>query len=532
VHRDICDWLDGLVKMWERKRTAGLREPMKILMCLPRGAGKSTLGNALDLWVHVRNPDTASAISSYDENQARNFLRVNRVVMEGENAYGYFRELYGVWKPVDDRPWGKDMMVHSQRVNPGARDYSFSIASIQSGVTGSRPDYVRLDDPTVQEKITKEANHVNRGRDHLDSIPLAMKTNGMLVVDLTRYTDADVGAKVLLEEGVREFCPTGMVPREKTYRFDESGWYVCWMAARGERGEPVFPQIWPEERLQHMERVKPLFYATQLMNDPSQGQHMPIERKHVDRLWVEPEHVSLMPLDISIHCDTAFKVPERIEQGCFNVIQVWGHQLGTGIVYYLDGWADRKSGPNEFTTKLVWFIRDVMKGRNAYPFVVTWDKVPGQDGLFGEFLNGALKEAGMPPINYLELPRQGRISGKDQIRVRQAAYGWRGGKVRLVRGAGDVEALVYEMTHIGTSPYNDRRDAAADVFHLDVYTAATGRGTGDLMGEIERPFDELLYAPFQSMTLDERRVLYDESLEREEMEEIASTSWDDELNAW
>lgn len=505
LHFELCNWLDTHVKDWERTRLLGERKAKKLLVCIPRGFGKSTVGSALDCWLQVRDPELAITISSYDEDQAKAFLGVAKAVFEGRSAYGHFEKLFGNWKPVDERPWQATRIIHGHRQHFALRDYSMAVASVGSGITGTRPDVFRLDDPIVQEKLTKESNWTDKARNHLDSAEYAVKSNGLHIVMLTRYSEDDVGGKILTEEGIATL--TGLYVDHK-----KGPWHAFYLAARDRELQPVLPQVWPDERLKEMEKKNPLFYASQLMNDPSASSTLPFQSKDLETVWIRKEDLP-SNLHYSIHCDTAFKDKLRRERGDWNVIQIWGHEHGTGRVYYVDGWADNTSDARSFTDKLVSTLGMLHRGGNQ-PFALTMDASPGRTGLYAAFLHDALATAGLPPINLLELRRGGKGKFSEESRVRTAVYAWKAGKVKVVRGAGDAEALAYEMTHIGTSPHDDRRDAACDVFHEEVYSPRL-MGTAQVGAVPLRPYADLLALPFERWTDGEKRWMYDQDEEEE-----------------
>jgi hypothetical protein len=112
-------------------------------------------------------------------------------------------------------------------------------------------------------------------------------------------------------------------------------------------------------------------------------------------------------------------------------------------------------------------------------------------------------------------------TGKE-VRIKQAVYAWKSGKVKLLRGAQEVESLIYEMTRIGVSKHDDMADAAADVFHPDVYMPETAILVDDPSPSNERPYDQLLWVPAGEWTGDEARTMYDETIGRRVEEDAES----------
>lgn len=513
IHGHLCDWLQEHTEAWEAKRAAGIRVPTKLLICIPRGFAKSTLVTAAyNTWLHLRNPELVTAISSFDEAKSIDFLRVIASTLSGEAAHGWFKALYGSWKPQDDRVWRKEAFVHAGRRNLGLRDPSFFTTSVAIGATGFRPDVFCLDDPIVEEKLTKEANWIEKAKDHVDSMRFAIKTNGLWVVCLTRYRDDDVAGKLLLDEGVASWAPTGMQPEDDEW-VKGGPWHVFFMSARDAIGDPVLPAVWPEERLAEAEAVDPMGFAAQMMNKPAEGAHMPVRKEHIERLWV---HEVNLPEEMrySIHLDTAFKDRDKVGRGDYNVIQLWSHSTdGDGKVYYLEGRRSNEWGIEEFTAELVGLLKRLYREK-MWPFVITDDQVSQKESQSYEaFLGGACRAARLPWPTYLPIPRAGR---KKEVRIRSAALAWTTGKVRLVRGAREVESLVSEMRRIGISSHDDMADAAADVFHPEVYVPELGAGAVGSPPPVERPYDMLMWVDPVTWNEEEVRKVYDEGLEEEE----------------
>lgn len=492
VHRPLCDWFDKSVKEWERRRASGERRPMKLLACIPRGFGKSTLITAAGgIWLHLRNPELVTLISSYGEDRSTAFLGVIKNVFEGKSTFGWWRDVYGSWEPDQGREWKVESIVHSARRHPETRDPSFEVTSINKGATGGRPDVFMLDDPISEDKIGEDPNHVVKAVRHFRSMEFAIKTNGLWVVCLTRKMDADVAGSILMEDGVEEFAETGMRPRDFEYRMG-GPWRVFFMSARDGLGEPVLPRVWPEARLQEVERTNPIRFASELMNMPAEGQHMMLKPEDVSRLWVEREALPTN-LRISIHCDTAFKTKERMAKGDESVIAVVGHTMdGSGLVYFLEARASNRWSSEKFFDELVAIVQRVKK-EYGWPFVITDEKeIAGKEGLFEPALASHFHAVGLPVPRLIQIARGGI---KKETRVRLAADYWLAKKVRLVHGAEGMSKLVHQMVRYGVTDHDDVADAFADAFSDGVYVPERRAQGGEDLHRIRlhRPLDHLLY---------------------------------------
>ncbi len=524
LHQQICDWIDAKIHIWEDRRNRGIRKPMKIMLEIFRGGGKSTIGCALDTYLHVRNPDACETISSYDKEKSKDFLAVDRTVFEGKNKFGWFKELWGdVSQQGDEREWHKESIVHMLRQNMGIRDPSIDVTSVSKGTTGSRPDIYRLDDPLQREKITEDSTFIDKAREHLDATCYAVKSNGLYLIYATPYAENDVCGKIWHEEGVASVAGQ---PPPFEYKEDPDGWHVFYMPVRDlSTGKSVVPNVYPDEYLNALERKDPDDFASQMMCNPAAGKAVPLKLKEIEILKLDPDHIP-RGLPVSIHCDTAYKDQKSVGRGDNNVIQEWHHQRSTGRVYYMDGEHDNTWGPREFINTLVIRLKRLYDYRQ-YPFVVTVDKAPG--GLKGSFehqLFEACRGVRLPCPPVLELERSD--SRKDH-RIRDAVYHWKSGHVWLNKHAGGLQQLCYEMSNIGFASKKDMGDAAADVFHQDIYTPRAILGSEVNVPPPGRPYDQEMWA--QSGTLDtladeEVRHEYDRSFRNDE-----DIEWDDFLQS-
>ena len=281
------------------------------------------------------------------------------------------------------------------------------------------------------------------------------------------------------------------------------------MRARNDQGDPVLPEVWDEVALKDYERKNPFDFASQMMNEPGEGEHMPITREQVEQLWVSEAEVP-HNMTYSVHCDIAWKSLETLGTGDFNVIQLWGHTRGD--VYYLWGARSNTWRSEDFLDALVACVQRCRKERLRAPFTITIDKPTGGSGdAIANLIWNAFAQAQIvcPPV--LQITR----TAKKESRIRAAAGYWINGNVRLVRDAPEVEALVLEMVRLGVTQFDDMADAAADVFHADVYTPERVYGTDPQPPVPRRPYDEILQMPLELVDDEGVRELYDRIVERE-----------------
>jgi len=494
VHRPLADWLQAIANEWLEKRLS-LREPIHVLVLIPRGFGKTTMiTEAFSMWLQLQDLDIAEAISSHGIRKAITFLGVIQRIWGGAAGHSWWPLLFGNWVPKNDpdREWRKDSFVHAKRRDLERKDPSFEAASVATGVTGIHPDVVIVDDPIVEEKLMEEGNWLDRVDSHLAAFTPAMKTNGLMLMVMTRYRDADCAGKAMRNDGVLEFAPTGMRPRTGDYVIRDDGkWRVYFLRAMDDAGEPILPEVWTKKRLEQYRRTKPIEFASQMMNEPGEGSHQPLKRELIEKLWVMPEHVP-KNIRISIHTDTAFKTFQTAGRGDYSAIQVWGHAVdGSGLVYYLEGKRSNEWSGKDFLTYLVVLLQK-LEAAYMWPFVITGDRVTGgYEGTFEDTLRNACARVGLPAPAYMPINRSGR---NKSTRIRESAIFWQQGKVRLVFGAHDVEHLLHEMLRIDVSAHDDMADAACGAFHPDVYMPDTRRSSArDPQPPLpSRPYDDEL----------------------------------------
>lgn len=511
VHKPMCDWFQSQAEEWFRTRSTR-REPTFLLFLVPRGFGKTTsLTIAGSIWLQLQDPDISEFISSFSKEMSMDFLSVIQNVMGGNAGQALWRSFYGSWEPGTDssREWSKSAAVHSHRRDSERKDPSFEAVSVSTGTTGSHPDVVFIDDPVVEEKLTQESNWMEKCEKHMAAILPAMKTNGLLVLVMTRYRDNDPARSGMVDQGVKEFAETGMLPREQdmTYRPDGK-WRVFFMRARHPDGTPTLPEIWPDERLSAYQKDHPLEYASQMMNDPGEGGHQPLTREIIDSCKVAAKDVP-RNLRISIHIDRAFKDLKTRGRGDYNAIQVWGHARdGSGEIYYLRGYRNNEWTDEEFYKALMIELQTLEKAR-MWPFYMTDEhETGGAKGSVESAIKAWCRRYGLPTPRFKYVSRGGKSKGS---RHRAAATFWRMGKVRLVDDAPELEHLIYEMLNIESSRHDDMADCAADVFDDEVYVHEARRAGGTPgASKSVRPLDDILQGRISSISVDEARAIQDD----------------------
>jgi hypothetical protein len=496
VHKPLCDWYSHHIHEWIGWRRDGVRQQKCLMVIVPREFGKTTLiTQAGQLWLHLQDPDLATYTGSENFTRATEFLASVRSVAAGEDPYARFGQLFGSWRPNNKNVmWSNAGAVHAARRAVSRKEPSFGTWGVEKGLTGTHPDALFLDDPTSYEAMALATNWLDVVNGHLDSLLPVLTTDGLFVLPGTRYHDGDHFGRTLKSDGAKTV--SGMPMPDYAPRPDGK-WEVYFLQARDIEGTPTLTKVWPGWRLDEYERKNNLRYAAQVMNDPSSSEFNPLTRGQIDLLRVKPEEVP-WSLRYSIHCDTAFKSQAKQARGDESVLQIWGHDLKNGDVYFIEGYCSNVWRAEDFNNKLVMVLQK-LKSRKTWherivgrwPFVVTDEQeVGGKQGTWELTIASACHTSGLPAPPLVLLSRGG---AKKINRIIEASAHWADGRVKLVEGAPGLERLVDQMSRIGSSASDDWSDAAADVFNPKVYNGAPRLGSDqDLQPEIHLPWDDVL----------------------------------------
>jgi len=512
IHKPLCDWLELHGREWVERRARTTQSTEKeitnLLVILPRNFGKTTIvTQAWTLWLHLQDPDLSVFIGSENLAMACEWYKPLRTILAGGDEYPRFTEFYGNW--TSKALWSSEALVTAARKSQARKDPSIGTWGVESGLTGSHPDVLILDDPTSYEKMVSIGNWLNYVNDHVDSLTPVLNPDGMMVFVGTRYSDGDHLGRAITEQGVRS--ASGMEPPGGVEVRPDGKWHLFFMAARDAAGKPVFPEVWSEKRLKDYERDKNSYYWAQVMNDPSSVEFNPLTRAQTEECWVEPKDVP-SNLRYTIHCDTAFKRPSRQGHGDESVIQVWGHTRdGSGEVYYLEGYGSKSWRMEDFLGQLTSIChRYELKMKRIWAMTDESEQ-GGHDGSYELALAAAFN--GSPCKHQPRLFVQKRGDTRKKSRIIQAASYWAESYVKLVRGAPGVERLVDQMTRIHTTKHDDWSDPAADVFCADIYQPLRRTGRDEQPPRPTSPTDATLKGV---LTNDAATALYDRYFDRQQ----------------
>lgn len=500
VHKPLCDWLQYHVEDWEKGRRSKRRK--KLAVIIPRSFGKTVLvTKALNLWIQLRNPDTAAMIGSEVQTKAEDFLAPITEVMCGNDPYSWFSWLYGNWKDPD-RTWTKKRIVHAARRAVAKTEPSFGTWGVDTGITGMHPDVGILDDPLSEEKIRENGTWLNVVNQSVAALRPAFRSDSLFILVCTRYRDNDVAGTFLdpKKEGVRSW--TGMPIDDIALKVVDNGqWDVYYLRSLDERDESILPEVHPTEQLRQYRKAHPAEFSAQMMNDPASGEHMSITSEQIDELWVEDRDLP-SNLRYTIHCDTAFKTDETRGKGDESVIQVWAHDArGTGDVYYIEGYGSNEWREEDFTAR---FINLVKKYRTKLHPLVAWtdEIIFDKDLTWIKYLKSEAAADGIRLPRFVPCKRRGK---NKEARKHDALAHWVSGHVHLIKNAPGVEYLVYQALRVGYSKHDDWIDTACDVFNPEIYRPFLV-GMYDRSPRVTSPGDEVLK---ERMTNDEARRIYD-----------------------
>ena len=506
IHKPICEWLQRKATQWLLARRNKRPETLYLALLIPREFWKTTITGAWLMWLHIQNPDTSSYIGSESLTQAEMWFLPLKETMRGANIYARFPWLYGIWE-AKDRRFASSEVVHAARRDMAIKEPSFGTWGVITGLTGAHPDVLDFDDPTSYDRIEKDSGWLDTVNAHVNSFIPVLKADGLMIWPGTRYGNGDHFGEGFRLLGVKSVEGMPFPDHEKDCVRPDGKFEVYYLQGRFPDRTPVFPEQWPESRLLEFEVKDPLKYAAQIMNDPSSSKYNPLTIQQVNDCWVDKQYVPFAALKYTIHCDTAFKYQDRQARGDESVIVVFGHLPGTGDVYYIEGYGSRSWRSEDFGDKLVQIVQRYRGMRRRVAMITDEQEMGGKTGTWETLLRNYFHHANLPMPAFISLKRSGSAK---LSRMTNAAGYWVDGHVKLLRDAPGAQDLIKQMTTIGSSAYDDWADAAADVFHKDVYVPMRRIGSQDNAPAPVYPGDEWLKTG--QITTKELMKLYDKQV--------------------
>ena len=426
------------------------------------------------MWAQLENVDFATYIGSSDDDLAIVMLSSVRPIYQGHDGHAQFHRLFGSGWYDSTRRDAKDEFVHGMRRNVARKEASFKIFSIKTGFKGHHPEISDLDDPVDREKLTKEGSaHLEAGRVAVSAARPAMPECSIQEITMTRYHDDDPHGHYQRLEGVKTW--SGHAPWDPEVRIGENGeWDVYHLAARDmNTGESVIPAINTTRDLDLYEASKPIEFWNQMMNQPARGDHMGLDFTMLqNEIYISADAAAEIPGDFIVVVDTAFKDLKKMSDGCESVFEIFkldDRPMKAQYIYY-EGYGSRKDRIEDFTTRLVLKIQEYQQ-RKRRIYMITDERSPGKAGAWFHYLMSMCHSKGIicPPTK--ELVRGGSRESKKIQRIRVAAGFWADGRMKIIRGAPGAHKLVSQMSRfeVSSAAQKDRADAAADLFHPEVY---------------------------------------------------------------
>jgi len=493
IHRPMCEWFQHHIDDWQPKRNTPEAYQLNLMCLVPREYAKTSVFTKCgQLWLHLRDPDFASCIGSETVSQSIQFLSTIQQYIRGGDPTNWFTWCWGTWYDKS-RLWRAERLVHGARRTTSRSEPSFDTWGVETGLTSTHNDALFFDDPISYDRLTVDSSWFEKVNQHVADLGPVLKANGLMVWVGTRYGESDHFGVALENEGVASINGMSLPspPRGKLKL-----WHCYYMSGRDRtnmtpehpEGVPTFPEQWPEWRLQREKARNQMKYAAQLLNDPTASDTNEITYSQACECIVKPKDVPWHQLIYSIHGDTAF-VLKRQAKGDFSVLEVWGHQVGTGNVYFIEAHYANNWRTEDYNKKLLWLLQKYSNMRRRI-FVVTDEaEMGGKAGTWEQLIRKDCNTANIicPPIKLFN-----RGGTQKEMRVVTAKNYWVAGFVHLVDGAPGLDDLIKQVsTPFLQLPHDDLVDAMADVFHPDIYTPVR-RGAKDVQPTIVRPYDEYL----------------------------------------
>lgn len=501
VHKPWLKWAYDHHEQWYKDRQMGRLRRTQLAVCVPRSFGKSNiLTKPLPIFTMLRERNMAAVIGSETHPKAKEFLAPLKSIIDGSDPYSLFTWLYGNWFDKD-RTWNEVSIVTAFRNSLGVSEPSIQTFGVETGLTGKHPLMGTMDDPITQEKLVDGGSWNTRANNSLDAIYPALRPDSFFMLIMTRYLDNDPMGTQLAQSGVATW--TGHPPiKGERVKYNKEGYHVFFLQARDTRnttnyakGEPVLPESgWDDAQLNKDERERPQWHATQMMNDPSKGEHMELTDEQCDKMKIKREDLPAIEY-ASIHVDTAFKDEKTREKGDYSTIVVFLHQLRTTGIVYLDRvLRSNRWRSEEFDSQLIRVLHD-LDHRGIRIRVITVEKeMGGLRDVYRKHLITEIQKGGLRAPDILMVSRAGK---NKVIRIREASDYWLGGFVRILDDCDGAGHMIYEMTHINRSANDDVSDAGADVFLPDVWRGRPSNAHDPQPHLPVQPGDDVLKQRFQ-----------------------------------
>jgi hypothetical protein len=395
----------------ERKTgVADIDNAPNMLLMWPRECGKSTcvtVGRSIQN--ACRDPNSTRLIANEKQGTAEDFIHSIKHHFETNPL---LRALFPEVIPPDlnKTTWSASRATLNR--DTGRPEPTFDSIGVGGTVTGKHYDEIICDDLISREAMENARSgnwtimhKVNRWVNQLPPLlSNGAKPFPSITFIGTRWWHDDVYQHVMETMGrgeeprryrVRVRLSTGeVVSREVT----RSGSLAVMVMSAVEDGKPVFPSIWPSERIEEVMRADPEFASCNLFNDPSNAavrtfsdewlrywQYADNDKTltYTDRAGVR-QYVQIGSLYKTICVDPAAGSAE----GARNAIIVLGTDMETGMHFILEAIADR-SDPKDL-------IADIVNTAQRWDTHVVKIELAGQQKYVIQWVEREARDRGYP----------------------------------------------------------------------------------------------------------------------------------------
>lgn len=314
----ICDEVENLI--YRR-----IKENILIISLPPQHGKSQCVTETLPSYFLGKYPDKRVIITSYGEDLAKRFGRLNRLKI---NDFG--RELFNVEL---DKETDTDFTL-------AGHDGSLISRGIMSGITGQPADLIIIDDVIKNRLEANSETYRNRIWDEfLNSVYTRLSADGVIVVIMTRWHEDDLAGKLL--KAMPGKCREINIPLEAEEN-DILGRSI---------GDSLFPEIGKDNNwLKDFKRVFMTEEGSMVWNALMQGHPTCQEGNMIKRSWFKFYKDLPRLAKVVISIDATFKDSDTSD---FVAMSVWG-MIGSDI-YLLDLINKRMNFPD--TIKAIRYLK-------------------------------------------------------------------------------------------------------------------------------------------------------------------------------
>lgn len=497
VHKPFLRWYQAHILEWFERRRRGVIGRTYLLVLVFRNAGKTLLiTQAANLWAHLHDRNLSWYIGSETHPKAQTFLESIKEVMQGSgesSEFSWFTWLYGNFRQKG-RMWAAEGVKTAYRSATVIKEPTFGTYGLEMGITGMHPDGVTFDDPHSLETLS--VLQLQAARDSYDATHPALRTDSIFVGVMTRYAGNDAAGHILSQEGIASW--TGLpcddplhaaaIGKGKVHVYFLQGRDKTNTSDEHPKGAPVLPEVWDKDGMDHYQEKDPVNFAAQIMNNPTTGEHMPLEYAQLNLMEVSRENVPDIDF-ATIHLDTAFKDEERIGRGDYNVIAGVLHSFGTRKVFIDRIIRNKTDDASKFISRLCAYMLSLENRGYRLKVITDESEAMGKKGTFKQLVLVSLAIAGfrIGPDMFKTFNR----TNKKPVRLRKAAAFWAEGHVRIIRGIEEIDRLKYEMVNLDKGDHDDITDALSDIWQEDVWVKPH-KHESQYSGPVIQPGDDIL----------------------------------------